>query len=134
MSRRVRIGIRDGYEGDSEVILALWDRAIAWMVERGQPGQWGTEPASSRESVREAVARWVCGPGVRIAEIDGEPVGASVTVDDPPAHVPPTVLRETYLLFLISDRRHAGMGIGAELVRRAASDARNAGSEVLRVD
>jgi predicted N-acetyltransferase YhbS len=43
-------------------------------------------------------------------------------------------LRETYLLFLISDRDQAGSGIGSELVRRAVTDARAAGSHVLRVD
>lgn len=40
-----------------------------------------------------------------------------------PAHVPSTVLRETYLLFLISDRDEAGNGIGSALVRRAVREA-----------
>jgi hypothetical protein len=25
-----------------DVLLGLWDTATAWMVQRGQPGQWGT--------------------------------------------------------------------------------------------
>jgi ribosomal protein S18 acetylase RimI-like enzyme len=57
-----------------------------------------------------------------------------VIVDVPPTHIPPIGLRESYLLFLISDREEAGRRIGAELVRRAASDARARGSQVLRVD
>ena len=126
--------IREGRAGDSEAVLGLWDTAIAWLAERGQPGQWGTEPASSRPRTREMVERWFGTAGVRIAELDDRAVGASVTGPEPPGHVPGTKLRETYLLFLISDRRHAGMGIGAELVRRAADEARAAGSEVLRVD
>jgi GNAT superfamily N-acetyltransferase len=80
------------------------------------------------------VDQWVIGSGLRVAEIDGEEVGASVIGAAPPAHVPPTSLAETYLLFLISSRRQAGMGIGAELVAQAASEARAGGSEVLRVD
>lgn len=115
-------------------VLALWDRAIAWMVERGQAMQWGTVPASEDPRRRNTVRDWETGAGLRIAELDGHAVGASVIVDVAPAHVPPTTRAETYLLFLISDREHPGLGIGAELVRRAADEARAAGSKLLRVD
>jgi GNAT superfamily N-acetyltransferase len=126
--------IRHGHHDDGDAILSLWDMAIAWMVRRGQPGQWGTEPASARPRSRELVGTWLREPGLRIAEIAGEAVGASVTVATPPAHVPATPLRETYLYFLISHRGYAGRDIGGRLVRLAASEARIAGSEVLRVD
>ncbi len=112
----------------------MWDQAIAWMVDRGQAQQWGTIPASEQPQHREMVHKWVGDPGLRIAERAGRPVGASVIGSEPPAHVPPTLLPETYLLFLISDREQAGTGVGAHLVRRAVSDARASGSEVLRVD
>ncbi len=128
------IVIREGRSSDLGVILALWDMAIAWMVARGQPEQWGTEPASARPRTRELVEQWLGEPGLRMAELGGQPVGASVTASASPAHVPATTLNETYLLFLVSDRDHAGVGVGAELVRRAAAEARAAGSEVLRVD
>jgi GNAT superfamily N-acetyltransferase len=128
------VGIRDGRSSDGATVLALWDTAIEWLAQRGQPEQWGTEPASSRARTRELVDQWVLGSGLRIAEMEGEAVGASVIGPAPPAHVPPTSLAETYLQFLISDRNHAGMGVGAELVRRAAAEAREAGSQLLRVD
>jgi ribosomal protein S18 acetylase RimI-like enzyme len=128
------VGIRDGRSSDGATVLALWDLAIEWLAQRGQPEQWGTEPASARPRTREMVDRWLTEPGLRIAEIDGEPVGASVIGGAPPAHVPPTPLAETYLQFLISSRDHAGLRIGTELVRQAAAEARAAGSEVLRVD
>jgi GNAT superfamily N-acetyltransferase len=130
----VSVHVRDGVPSDDVALLAMWDRAIDWMVGRGQSKQWGAEPASQTPRCREMVGQWVRGPGLRIAERDGHPVGASVIVDVAPAHVPPTPLRETYLLFLISDREQAGRGIGAELVRGAMIDARANGSEVLRVD
>jgi len=126
--------IRNGSRGDGAAVLGLWDTAIEWLAQRGQPEQWGTDPASSRAWTQAMVAEWVAGDGLRIAQLDGVAVGASVIAAAPPAHIPPMSLRETYLMFLISDRRHAGMGIGVELVRRAAHEARAAGSEVLRVD
>ena len=126
--------IRDGGAGDEAALLAIWDRAVAWLVNRGQTMQWGTEPPSSLPRHRELAHRWATDPGLRIATIDDAVVGASVITPEGPGHVPPTSRTETYLLFLISDRGHAGHGIGAELVRRAAADARAAGSELLRVD
>ena len=128
------VHIREGHEGDGESVLRLWDGAIAWMVRRGQPEQWGTEPASKRARTRDLVREWETGTGLRVAEIDGEPVGASVIVDRPPDHVPQAQASETYLYFLISDRERAGIGIGAALVSRAADEARERGSEILRVD
>jgi GNAT superfamily N-acetyltransferase len=112
----------------------MWDAAVAWLVTRDQAMQWGAEPPSKQHRYRELVRQWVTDPGLRIAEIDGQTVGASVIGDTRPHYVSPTALRETYLNFLISDRAHAGKGTGSELVRRAAADARVAGSEVLRVD
>jgi GNAT superfamily N-acetyltransferase len=126
--------VRVGGEADAAVILDLWDGAIEWLVARGQPGQWGTAPASARAQNREMVCQWVTGPGVRIAERDGTAVGVSVIVSSRPGYVPPIEQRETYLLFLCSSRAYAGLGIGTALVRRAGADARLAGSEVLRVD
>jgi GNAT superfamily N-acetyltransferase len=126
--------IRTSRPGDDAALLAIWDRAIAWLVARGQAMQWGSEPASAQRRYRVFVARWMNGSGLRIAELDDAVVGASVITDAPPPHVPATPRRETYLLFLLSDRDHAGRGIGAALVRRAVAEARDAGSELLRVD
>jgi GNAT superfamily N-acetyltransferase len=126
--------LRAGIERDAAAILDLWDGAIAWLVARGQVEQWGTEPASARARSREWVQQWVRGPGVTIAEREGRMVGVSVIMPARPDHVPAIEQSETYLLFLVSSRGDAGQGIGSLLVRQAASDARAAGSEVLRVD
>lgn len=126
--------LREAVEGDAAAILDLWDGAIVWLIARGQAGQWGTERASARAQSREMVDRWVRGPGVRIAEREGHPVGVSVIVPSRPDYVPAIERSETYLLFLVSSRSAAGKDIGGMLVRQAAADARAAGSEVLRVD
>ncbi len=130
----VELLIRPGREADVPGVLELWDIAIAWMVERGQPEQWGTEPASANERARRAVREWQHDGGLRIAELDGVAVGASAISAAPPPHVAPLTRPETYLQFLISDRRHAGRGIGAALVHHALAEARAARSQLLRVD
>jgi ribosomal protein S18 acetylase RimI-like enzyme len=128
------ITIRIGRNDDAAALLTMLDRAIAWMVARGQARQWGTTPGSEHPGWQHRVEEWAGHPGLRIAEIDGQPVGASVITAEHPPHVAPTDVRETYLYFLISDRQHAGRGVGTALVRRAADDARANGSAVLRVD
>jgi len=126
--------VRRGFEADADTILTLWDSAIAWLVARGQTEQWGTEPASARASCRDAVREWASGQGLRIAELDQQPVGVSVVVESCPNYVPPTELPESYLLFLVADPAHTGHGIGATLIEHAAREARAHGSKLLRVD
>lgn len=94
------VEIRPGRGGDGSAVLTIWDAAIAWMVERGQAKQWGTELASELPRCREMVREWETGPGLRIAELDGQVVGASVVISQPPEHVSPAIRRETYLLLL----------------------------------
>jgi GNAT superfamily N-acetyltransferase len=128
------IKVRRGRETDADTILSLWDAAIAWLVVRGQTEQWGTEPASARASCRHAVQEWASCQGLRIAELDEQPVGVGVVVESCPNYVPSTDLRESYLLFLVANPAHTGHGIGATLVEHAAREARADGSKLLRVD
>lgn len=126
--------IRPGGAADLDAVLGFMDEAVAWMVERGQAGQWGSEPISGRLSFVERLEAWERTGGLRIAETDaGEAVGALVvgaaqpyvrTVDEP----------ELYVILLVTSRRRQGEGIGAALVRRAVEEARAAGLGLLRVD
>jgi hypothetical protein len=50
--------IREARATDGEAVLGLWDEAIAWLAQRGQPEQWGTEPASSRDRTVEVRGAW----------------------------------------------------------------------------
>ena len=43
------LNIRHGSVADTQLLLDLFDEAVAWLVERGQPDQWGERPWSSRE-------------------------------------------------------------------------------------
>jgi GNAT superfamily N-acetyltransferase len=128
------VRIREGSAADIGVVLGFMDEAVAWMVERGQTGQWGTEPISGRLSFVERIEAWQRAGGLRIAEADtGEPVGALVVGAAQP-YVTEAAEPELYVILLVTSRRHAGEGIGAMLVERAVAEARAAGVGLLRVD
>jgi GNAT superfamily N-acetyltransferase len=125
--------IRTGGPGDAQAVLDLFDEAVAWLVARGQTGQWGTEPFSAFERRIEKVREWAGGDGLRIAELSGEPVGALVLGEHPPWVDPPD-RPELYVEALVTSRRFAGRDIGGALIRRAISETRAAGLSLLRVD
>ena len=122
------VRIRRGSAADAALVLALFDEAVAWLVARGQTGQWGTEPWSERPRAVAMRARLGAGPeGLRIAhEDDATPLGALVLGAHPP-HVEPIDEPERYVEALVTSRRHAGRGIGSLLVAAAAEEARAGG-------
>jgi len=127
------IEIRDGSWADSELLLALFDEAVSWLVARGQTGQWGTEPFSEQPARARQVRELARRGGLRIAELDGQPVGA-LAVGVAPGYAPSIEQRELYIVLLLTSRRHAGKRIGTHLIQRAVQEARLARCEVLRVD
>jgi GNAT superfamily N-acetyltransferase len=74
-----------------------------------------------------------CSGGLRIAELDAEPVGALV-FGERPSHIPPVDLPELYVNLLLTSRRHAGKQLGARLVDVAIDEARAADRDMLCVD
>src|SRR3954454_3237666 len=84
-------------------LLALFNEAVAWMVARGQTGQWGDRPFSERAETRARVREFAEHPGLWIAERDGEPLGALI-VGARPHHVEPIDRSELYIELLISPR------------------------------
>jgi GNAT superfamily N-acetyltransferase len=128
------VNIRVGTAADAPIVLALLDEAVAWLVARGQTGQWGTEPWSANERAVEQMAALSASGGLRIAEdAPGEPVGALGLGERHP-WVDPAPLPELYVTLLVTSRRHAGQDVGGALIRRAAQEARAAGLPLLRVD
>src|SRR5437763_1974785 len=102
--------IRHGSAADARLVLALFDEAVAWLVARGQTGQWGSEPFSAQEIQVARAAEWAAGGGLRIAEdAGGEPLGAMV-LGARPAWVSPAPAPELYIEVLVTSRRHAGRG------------------------
>jgi GNAT superfamily N-acetyltransferase len=127
------VTIRPGDDADGPAVIAMFDEAVAWLVERGQTGQWGATPFSERPGIRERVYGFKAGGGLHVAESDGEPVGVLV-VGSAPAYAPPAPVPELYIILLISSRRLIGRGIGGALIGRAIELAYERRAEVLRVD
>ncbi|KOU94189.1 GCN5 family acetyltransferase [Streptomyces sp. XY593] len=117
-------------------MLDMLDSAVAWMNARGNTEQWGTVPYSRRPGGTERVQRYTTENTPYVAELDGVPVGALVLDSGPSPQLPiaPAGEPERYVRLLVSDRRHAGRGIGATLLAHAAEETRRAGVALLRVD
>ncbi|MFJ7778007.1 GNAT family N-acetyltransferase [Streptomyces yangpuensis] len=114
----------------------MLDSAVAWMNARGNTEQWGTTPYSQRPGGAERVERYTTENTPYVAELDGVAVGALVLDHGPSPQLPiaPAAEPERYVRLLVSDRRHAGRGIGAMLLEHAAEETRRAGVALLRVD
>jgi GNAT superfamily N-acetyltransferase len=127
------IVIRKGSADDFCTLLAMFDRAVAWLAGRGSEGQWGTEPWSGIPRRVERVRAMAASDGLRLAEIDGKPAGA-INWEGCPPHVPAVDEPELYIGLLITAREFAGRGVGARLVGLALEEASQRELSVVRVD
>lgn len=128
--------IRTGGPDDADDVLALLDGAVAWLASLGRTRQWGEEPWSSRPAGVRKVQDYLRPPFLaRLAVAgDGRTVGSCVLADVPPPYVEPAAEPELYVRNLVTDRAHAGGGIGAALVADALAEGRRRGAAVVRVD
>jgi GNAT superfamily N-acetyltransferase len=125
--------IEPGHAADGARLLALFDDAVAWLVARGQTGQWGTEPFSARPAQAERAAGWAAGGGLWFAR-DGTADAGAIVLGDAHDYVPPPDRPELYVQVLLTAAGWRGRGVGAALTEHAAQLARAAGAEQLRVD
>jgi GNAT superfamily N-acetyltransferase len=125
--------IRPGEPGDELAVLNMLDEAVAWMVARGQSGQWGDRPWSEGEKGRQAVHDWVEGGGLHMLEKCERVVGA-LEVGDRPDYAQPVELDELYVRLVLTSRAEAGHSLGRLLIEKASELARQRGAELLRVD
>ena len=121
------IMLRSGRPDDAAVLLDMFDGAVAWLVERGRAGQWGSTPFSKNPKRVARVRAMAAHPGLVIAEIDGVAAGAAIFADHPPAHIPPVDEPEVYIDLLITAREFTGRGVGAFLLTEARAEARRRG-------
>jgi len=128
------IEVRPGGPDDTARLLALFDDAIAWLVARGQPGQWGEQPFSAREAEAERAQGWADSGGLWFAVgPDGEDAGA-IVLGEAFGYVPPPDCPEVYVQVLLTASAYRGRGVGRRLIDQAKRVAREEGAERLRVD
>jgi GNAT superfamily N-acetyltransferase len=126
--------VRAGGVGDVQAVLALLDRAVAWLAQQGRQGQWGTVPFSQLPAAVRQVEGYAESGGLRVAQAaDGNVVGALV-LGAAPSYAPPAPEPELYLRAFVTDRDRARTGIGAALLDRARQEALDQGVRLLRVD
>jgi GNAT superfamily N-acetyltransferase len=128
------VQFRTGSIADTDAVLALFDANVAWLVERGRSGQWGSEPWSENPKLVDFVRDLLTSGVVTIAEIDGDVVGASVVMDHPMPYVPAIDEPERYLELLIASPAHRGKQIGHRLIELARESTVADGIGLLRVD
>ena len=127
------MNIEHGTVDDTGRLVALFDDAVAWLVARGQTGQWGSEPFSARPKTVAGITAWASGGDLWFATDDGTDAGA-ILVGERHHYIPPTDVPELYVLVLLTATAYRGQGVGARLIAHAADLARTRGLAQLRVD
>ena len=124
---------RAGGAADAPLIVALFNEAVAWQVERGLASQWGPEPFSADPRKVAAASRWAESGGLVVAERHGEPVAVMV-LGEAPAYAPPATGPELYVVVLVASRRPEARGAGRFLLAEAEETTRRRGLPTLRLD
>ncbi len=125
--------IRPGEQADELAVLTMLDEAVAWMVARGQSGQWGDQPWSQAEKGRRAVHDMVEGGGLHVLERHQRVLGA-LDVGHRPDYAEPVDVSELYVRLVLTSRAEAGHSLGRLLIAKAVELARDRGALLLRVD
>lgn len=126
--------IRKATEADVPAVLRIGDGAVAWLVEQGRTGQWGTKSWSDNPERAATITERLTSTEFSVAEIHGEIAGALAVAGKPHDYIPAIDEPELYVHFLITKREYAGRGVGAALLDRAKERARELGAAVVRVD
>jgi GNAT superfamily N-acetyltransferase len=108
-------------------VHALRQAAADWQLARGIR-QWLRD-----DTTLETVAAQVAKGEWYVAELGGAIRGALRLLDSDPVW-PQDGVPARYVHGLMTDRSHAGTGLGASLLAWAADQARQAGAEALRLD
>ncbi|GGO91747.1 GNAT family N-acetyltransferase [Wenjunlia tyrosinilytica] len=128
------VRIRAGGPDDAAATTDLLDTAVAWLVDQGRTGQWGSAPWSSQPASVRRIRRYTTDLTVRVAELEGAVVGVCVLSETPQPYVTPADERELYIMLLVTARSSTGRGIGATLVDDARAEAVRRGISLLRTD
>jgi ribosomal protein S18 acetylase RimI-like enzyme len=134
--------IRPGGADDAPKLLALFDDAVAWLVARGQTGQWGSEPFSAAPARVERAEGWAAGGGLWFAMPNGDwgapgasaPPAGAIVLGEAHDYIPAADRPELYVQVLLTAAAWRRRGVGARLIDHAMDVGRERGVEQIRVD
>ncbi len=126
--------IRAESADDAPSLLQLFDDAVAWLVARGQTGQWGTEPFSKQPRQVARAEGWAASRGLWLAVDQGGTPAGGIVLGEAPDYVPPPERPELYVRWLLTATAWRGRSVGATLIDHAIVIARSRHAEQLRVD
>lgn len=128
------VSLRRAAPDDAPAVLGLFDEAIAWFVQIGNTGQWGTEPFSGQPLWVERVSEWCSGPDSWVATHAELGVCGALVLGSAGSSVPAATEPELYVRSLIGSRDPRAKGTGRRLLALADERAADAGVSLLRVD
>lgn len=128
------VSVRRAVPDDAPAVLGLFDEAIAWFVQIGNTGQWGTEPFSGQKLWQERVAEWCAWPESWVATQPDLGVCGALVLGDAGDYVPAATEPELYVRSLIGSRDPRAKGTGRRLLALADERATASGVTLLRVD
>ncbi|EPD42327.1 MULTISPECIES: GNAT family N-acetyltransferase [Delftia] len=119
---------------DVPAVLNVFDEVMAWFVQMGNEGQWGSEPWSSSPRRIQLVEDACALPEAWVAEDERGRLLAALVLGEAQPYVPPATEPEIYVRVLIASRDDRARGMGRRLLAFADRRARAAGVQRLRVD
>lgn len=119
---------------DTPAVVKVFDEVMAWFVEMGNEGQWGSEPWSASQRRIQLLEEACALPEAWVAEDGrGHLLGVLVLGEAQP-YVSPATEPEIYVRVLAASRDDRARGIGRRLLAFADNRARATGVQSLRVD
>jgi ribosomal protein S18 acetylase RimI-like enzyme len=130
--------IAQASENDLPDVIALFDEAVGWLVERGITGQWGTMPFSELPAMRARFEGWIAEGTLYVARVGGALAGTIVLSERIPGYaheaLPEFPEPALYLEAFTTSRSAAGQGVGRALLRWADEHALAKGKEAIWLD
>ncbi|MDQ3928328.1 MAG: GNAT family N-acetyltransferase, partial [Chloroflexota bacterium] len=122
---------------DLAEVLALFDEAVAWLVERGQEALWGTVPFSQLPRARERFAQWIEAGALFVARVEGR-IAGTIALSETPPHYAARFFdgfhAAYYLEAFTTARSMSGQGIGRDMLRWAEQYALEHGKVAIWLD
>ncbi|WP_370679169.1 N-acetyltransferase family protein [Comamonas sp. GB3 AK4-5] len=119
---------------DVPAVLQVFDEVMAWFVQIGNEGQWGSEPWSALPRRVQLVEDACALPEAWVVEDEHGRLLAALILGEAQPYVPAATEPEIYVRVLVASRDARARGIGRCLLAFADDRARAAGVQRLRVD